>query len=140
MYKVEKKFTVHDSRSNIDYTFKPGCYLDYIVNYSNDTVTIMIDNHVNYVIKNDCDFSECLGSCEQNEFEVIVPQKKKEEARQKLDERWEELCREEYISFTVARYALTDVIEELTAAKAKDIIVTKVDDNLVVKYKPSWRK
>lgn len=62
------------------------------------------------------------------------------ECQKKLDERWEELCREEYISFTVARYALTDVIEELTAAKVKDIIVTKVDDNLVVKYKPSWRK
>lgn len=46
----------------------------------------------------------------------------------------------DYISFTIAHYALTDVIEELTASKAKDIIVTKVDDNLVVKYKPSWRK
>ena len=46
----------------------------------------------------------------------------------------------EYITFAIARYALTDVIEELTAAKVKDIIVTKVDNNLVVKYKPAWRK
>lgn len=42
----------------------------------------------------------------------------------------------DYISFTIARYALTDVLEELTAAKVKDIIVTKEDDNLIVKYKP----
>ena len=44
-----------------------------------------------------------------------------------------------YCSFSVANYALTDVIEALTTAKAKDIIVTKVDGNLVVKYKPYWR-
>ena len=46
----------------------------------------------------------------------------------------------EYISFTIARYALTDVIEELHNSNVKDIIVTKENDNLVVKYKPSWRK
>lgn len=44
-----------------------------------------------------------------------------------------------YCSFSVANYALTDVIEALTTAKAKDIIVTKIDGNLVVKYKPYWR-
>ena len=45
-----------------------------------------------------------------------------------------------YCSFSVANYALTDVIEALTASKAKDIIVTKIDGNLVVKYKPLWRE
>lgn len=44
-----------------------------------------------------------------------------------------------HCSFSIANYALTDVIEALTAAKAKDIIVTKVDGNLVVRYKPYWR-
>lgn len=44
-----------------------------------------------------------------------------------------------YCSFIIANYALTDVIEALTTAKVKDIIVTKVDGNLVVKYKPYWR-
>jgi len=72
----------------------------------------------------------------QNDFEVIS----EEELKEKLDERYQELCEEEYISFSIARYALTDVLEELKAAKVKDIIVTKEDDNLVVKYKPSWRK
>ena len=46
----------------------------------------------------------------------------------------------DYISFTIACYALTDVIEELHKSNAKDIIVTKEDDNLVVKYKPSWKE
>ncbi len=75
----------------------------------------------------------------KKEFEFVIPQKKKEDIRQNLDEYWEELYGEQYVSFTIANYALTDVIEALTAAKVKDIIVTKVDDNLVVKYKPSWR-
>ena len=45
----------------------------------------------------------------------------------------------EYISFTIARYALTDVIEELNNSGAKEIIVTKEDGNLIVKYKPYWK-
>ena len=39
----------------------------------------------------------------------------------KTEEKWNELISNEsneYISFTIARYALTDVIEEITAAKA----------------------
>jgi hypothetical protein len=45
----------------------------------------------------------------------------------------------DYISFFVSRYALIDVIEELYNSNAKDIIVTKEDDNLIVKYKSSWK-
>ena len=75
----------------------------------------------------------------KKEFEFVIPQKKKEDIRQNLDECWEKLYGEQYCSFTIANYALTDVIEALTAAKVKDIIVTKVDNDLVVKYKPSWR-
>ena len=75
----------------------------------------------------------------KNDFEFIIPQKKKEDIKENLDEYLEKLYGEQYCSFTIANYALTDVVEALTAAKVKDIIVTKVDDNLVVKYKPSWR-
>ena len=72
----------------------------------------------------------------QNNFGVLS----EEEAIKYLNEHYQELCEgEEYISFTIANYALTDVVEALPAANVKDIIVTKVDDNLVVKYKPSWR-
>lgn len=45
----------------------------------------------------------------------------------------------DYISFSISHYALTDVIEELYNSDAKDIIVTKRDNNLVVKYKPNWK-
>ena len=68
----------------------------------------------------------------QNDFEFIVSEEKKEESGIHT-----------YIPsyrFIIARYALTDVIEELTAAGAKDIVVSKEDGNLVVQYKPDWRK
>lgn len=43
-------------------------------------------------------------------------------------------------SFRVAKYALTDVIEAIENDGGKDIIITKEDDNLIVKYKPNWIK
>ena len=46
---------------------------------------------------------------------------------------------EQYVKFSIARYALTDVLEELHKSNAKDIIVTKEDDGLLVKYKPYWK-
>ena len=82
----------------------------------------------------------------QNDFEVIVPLDKDGDPivfEHTREEKWNKLLSNDsngYISFTIARYALTDVIEELHNSNAKDIIVTKEDDNLVVKYKPDWRK
>ena len=83
-------------------------------------------------------FLDMLGRCEDAvEFNKnlrtvaeIKMEKEKEEPTAPVPE---------YISFTIARYALTDVIEELHNSNAKDIVVTKEDGNLVVKYKPSWR-
>jgi hypothetical protein len=46
----------------------------------------------------------------------------------------------QYYEFTVAKYALSDCVEALTNNGAKEIIVTKCDDNLIVKYRPYWRK
>lgn len=46
----------------------------------------------------------------------------------------------QYYRFSVAKYALSDCIEALTNNGAKEIIVTKYDDNLVVRYKPYWEK
>ena len=63
---------------------------------------------------------------------------KTDKMREKLNKKWNEIISENYISFSIARYALTDVLEELHKSNAKDIIVTKQDDNLVVKYKPYW--
>ena len=45
----------------------------------------------------------------------------------------------QYYEFGVAKYALSDCIEALTNNGAKEIIVTKCDDDLIVKYKPYWR-
>lgn len=46
----------------------------------------------------------------------------------------------QYYEFGVAKYALSDSIEALTNNGAKEIIVTKWDDNLIIKYKPYWKK
>lgn len=46
----------------------------------------------------------------------------------------------QYYEFIVAKYALSDCIEALTNNGAKEIIVTKCDDDLIVKYKPYWKK
>ena len=46
----------------------------------------------------------------------------------------------QYYEFGVAKYALSDCIEALINNSAKEIIVTKCDDNLIVKYKPYWKK
>lgn len=46
----------------------------------------------------------------------------------------------EYYRFSVAKYALTDVIESIKNSGGKEISVTKEDDELVVQYKPYWRK
>ncbi len=81
-------------------------------------------------------FLDMLGRCEDTvEFNKNHEMKEetKEEAIARIKDK---ISNEQYISFTVARYALTDVIEELHKSYAKDIIVTKEDDNLVVKYKP----
>ena len=45
----------------------------------------------------------------------------------------------QYYEFGVAKYALSDCIEALTNNGAKEIIVTKVDGDLMVRYKPYWR-
>lgn len=45
-----------------------------------------------------------------------------------------------YYEFTVAKYALSDCIEALKNNNAKEIIVTKEDGNLIVRYKPYWKK
>lgn len=45
-----------------------------------------------------------------------------------------------YYEFTVAKYALSDCIESLKNDGAKEIIVTKEDGDLIVKYKPYWKK
>lgn len=82
-------------------------------------------------------FLDMLGRCEDTDKGCEVEENDKDTLT--TEEKWNELISNGYISFSIARYALTDVIEELTAAKAKDIIVTKVDGNLVVKYKPSWK-
>ena len=44
-----------------------------------------------------------------------------------------------YRKFRVSKYALIDVIEAIKNNGGKDIIVTKEDDNLIVKYKPNWK-
>ena len=46
----------------------------------------------------------------------------------------------EYYRFGVAKYALSDVIEALENNSAKEVSVTKEDGELVVSYKPYWRK
>lgn len=46
----------------------------------------------------------------------------------------------QYYEFIVAKYALSDCVEALTNNGAKEIIVTKCDDNLIVRYKPYWKK
>ena len=45
----------------------------------------------------------------------------------------------QYYDFTVAKYALSDSIEALINNGAKEVIVTKVDGDLMVRYKPYWR-
>lgn len=46
----------------------------------------------------------------------------------------------QYYEFSVAKYALSDCIEVLTNNGAKEIIVTKCDGDLIVRYKPYWKK
>lgn len=46
----------------------------------------------------------------------------------------------QYYEFIVAKYALSDCIEALTNNGTKEIIVTKCDGDLIVKYKPYWKK
>ena len=46
----------------------------------------------------------------------------------------------QYYEFCVAKYALSDCVEALTNNGAKEIIVTKCDGDLIVKYKPYWKK
>lgn len=72
------------------------------------------------------DFVTFLDLLYQYEMRITVP---KEEPTVPIPD---------YISFSVSRYALTDVIEELYNSNTKEIIVTKKDDNLIVKYKPHW--
>ena len=71
----------------------------------------------------------------QNDLEFIVPKEKQEESGIHTY-----IPVPDYYSFIISRYALTDVIEELTVAGAKEIVVTKEDNHLVVQYKPYWRK
>ena len=83
-------------------------------------------------------FLNMLDLCEDTDKGCEVEENDKNTLT--TEEKWNELISDNYISFSISRYALTDVIEELYNSNAKDIIVTKEDDNLVVKYKPSWRK
>lgn len=46
----------------------------------------------------------------------------------------------QYYEFKVAKYALSNCIEALTNNGVKEIIVTKCDDDLIVRYKPYWKK
>ena len=59
--------------------------------------------------------------------------------KEEIIDKIREKVSEQYIKFSIARYALTDVIEELHKSNAKDIIVTKEDGDLVIKYKPYWK-
>jgi hypothetical protein len=45
----------------------------------------------------------------------------------------------DYYRFSVAKYALSDVIEAIKNNGGKEIAVTKEDGELIVLYKPSWR-
>lgn len=46
----------------------------------------------------------------------------------------------QYYEFRVVKYALSDCIEALTNNGVKEIFVTKCDDDLIIKYKPYWKK
>lgn len=72
----------------------------------------------------------------EGDFEMFLALLYQYELRTTLPKEESTVSVSDYISFTIARYALTDVLEELTAAKVRDIIVAKEDDNLIVKYKP----
>ena len=49
-------------------------------------------------------------------------------------------CGREFYSFIVSKYALNDVIEAIKDNGGKEISVIKEGVNLVVCYKPYWRK
>ena len=73
-----------------------------------------------------------LKQCGELEFmEKIDEIEKSEDGNRSLPQ---------YYEFGVAKYALSDCIEALTNNGAKEIIVTKCDDDLIVKYKPYWKK
>ena len=97
-----------------------------------------IKDFVTLVSTDDVDYSTGVANDkvlpEPLDYPKVESDAKKETLGKKLTEELETYC-----SFIIASYALTDVIEALTAAKVKDIIVTKIDNNLVVKYKPHWR-
>lgn len=46
----------------------------------------------------------------------------------------------QYYEFSVVKYALSDCVEALTNNGAKEVVVTKCDDSLIVRYKPYWKK
>ena len=81
-------------------------------------------------------FLDMLGRCEDT-LKFNKNRGMKTETKEEVITRIKDkIHNKQYISFTIARYALTDVIEELHKSNAKDIIVTKEDGNFVVKYKP----
>ena len=133
-YKVIIGFECVDVKGQ-KHVIPQGVYLTYD-NIDNGNEDII---HINFLdgisdsidIKNNFNIDQYLMRIELDSSEVESDVKKESPIKGCEDNN--------YCSFTIANYALTDVIEALTAAKAKDIIVTKVDGDLVVKYKPYWR-
>lgn len=126
-YEVIKGFECTDT-DGYNHVIPRGVYLTY---------DLFDNGHIICIDFLDCDLDSVNI---ENNFNIdqylmrVEVDAKKETLGDKVTEELETYC-----SFSIANYALTDVIEALTAAKAKDIIVTKVDGNLVVKYKPHWR-
>lgn len=127
MYLVIKGFNARTTKGT-NLIFEKGDKFTNIQERSSNIVLHMYDdNNTVHRIENDFNIYD---------FVEYQPDGKKEcddECEKKLD------VPNTYCSFTIANYALTDVIEALTAAKVKDIIVTKMDGDLIVKYKPNWR-
>lgn len=71
--------------------------------------------------------------------DTLTKEEALDQIKEKINRRYNKIITKDYISFKIARYALTDVLEELHKSNAKDIIVTKEDSSLVVKYKPYWK-
>ena len=83
-----------------------------------------------------------LKQCGELEFmeKINKTEKNKDEySNMEIDKDWNRHL-PQYYEFIVAKYALSDCVEALTNNGAKEVIVTKVDGDLTVRYKPCWKK
>lgn len=139
LFIVKQGFRFDDSFSGITHYIPEGVKIMYDFQKDKERGIYIhlfrVDSGMFYHISKDFNIDDFIAPVEDDSSDypkVVINTKKVSPIKSCEDN-------DNYCSFSVANYALTDVIEALTVAKAKDIIVTKIDGNLVVKYKPYWR-